>query len=286
LGVETGPSLASLTEKSPEALLIAILDPNRAFESRYTNFTIATKDGRLMTGLITSETANSVTLRHQEGKEDVVLRTDIEEMAASGQSFMPEGLEKGMSVRDMANLLAFLVNVERPPKPFPGNHPRVVKPGFDGKITLNAADAEVFGDRLTFEQARQNLDYWMAPNDRAVWKFDVARPGRYEVWLDGFCARDAAGNVLELRLGLLRILHKVVATKSLDRECWRKIGEIELSGRTNRLEIRPAAAPCVSLLDLRCVELRPLVTGHAVSEGPRVGAADRDSRGLAARSPN
>ena len=37
-GVEVGPDLATLTDKSPEALLIAILDPNRAFETKYTEF--------------------------------------------------------------------------------------------------------------------------------------------------------------------------------------------------------------------------------------------------------
>src|SRR5271157_1318364 len=74
LGVEVGPILGALTEKNPETLLISILDPNRAFEPRYASFTVATNDGRLFTGLIASETASSVTLRREEGKEDVVLR--------------------------------------------------------------------------------------------------------------------------------------------------------------------------------------------------------------------
>ncbi len=151
LGFEVGPNLGALKEKSREALLISILDPNRAFESRYANFTVATNDGRLIAGLIASETANSVTLRREDGKEDVVLRRDIEEMTASSKSLMPEGLEKDLTVRDMANLIAFLESVEPTPKPFQGNRPRVVKPGPDGKITLSAADAEIYGDRLTFE---------------------------------------------------------------------------------------------------------------------------------------
>ena len=100
MGVEVGPNLGALDEKNPETLLIAILDPNRAFESRYANFTVATADGRVLSGLIASETASAVTLRRQEGKEDVVLRREIEEMAASGQSLMPEGLEKDLTPRD------------------------------------------------------------------------------------------------------------------------------------------------------------------------------------------
>ena len=108
MGVEVGPNLGALKDKTPEALLIAILDPNRAFESRYANFTVATTDGRVLTGMIASETASAVTLRRQEGKEEVLLRSEIEEMSASGQSLMAEGLEKDLSHRDLADLIAFL----------------------------------------------------------------------------------------------------------------------------------------------------------------------------------
>ena len=64
-----------MNDKSPEALLIAILDPNRAFETKYASFTIATVDGRVLNGLIASESATAVTLRRQDGKEDVLLRS-------------------------------------------------------------------------------------------------------------------------------------------------------------------------------------------------------------------
>ena len=107
-GVEVGPDLATLNDKSPESLLIAILDPNRAFESKYAAFTVATVDGRVLNGLIASESATSVTLRRQDGKDDVLLRSEIEEMAASGQSLMPEGLEKDLKPRDLADLIAYL----------------------------------------------------------------------------------------------------------------------------------------------------------------------------------
>ncbi len=277
LGVEVGPNLGILTDKTPEPLLISILDPNRAFELRYANFTIATRDGRLVSGLIASETANAVTLRRQDGKEDVVLRTDIEEMTCSGQSLMPEGLEKELSLQDMANLIAFLEGVELPPKVFQGNHPHVVKPGFDGTILLHAADAEIRGDRLIFESNRGDLGYWMAANDRAAWKIEVPRPGKYSVWLDWACASDSAGNLLEIDLGKQRILFRVPATGTWDHYSRSVIGSLEAPAGTNRVEIRPAAPPRNSLLELRCIELRPIkstarvsavVPGRATGPGP------------------
>ena len=93
-GSRSVPISAALNDKSPEALLIAILDPNRAFEAKFANFSIATVDGRVLNGLIASESATAVTLRRQDGKEDVLLRSQIDEMTASGQSLMPEGARK------------------------------------------------------------------------------------------------------------------------------------------------------------------------------------------------
>ena len=116
-GVEVGPDLAALNDKSPEALLIAILDPSRAFEAKFANFAIATADGRVMNGLIAAESATAVTLRRQDGKEDVLLRSQIEEMTASSQSLMPEGLEKDLKPQDMADLIAFLVSAPPSRKP-------------------------------------------------------------------------------------------------------------------------------------------------------------------------
>ena len=97
--------------------MIAILDPNRAFEAKFANFTIATVDGRVLNGLIANETATAVALRRQDGKEDVLLRSQIEEMTASGQSLMPEGVEKDLKPRDLADLIAFLVTAGSARKP-------------------------------------------------------------------------------------------------------------------------------------------------------------------------
>jgi putative heme-binding domain-containing protein len=116
-GVEVGPDLAGLNDKSPEALLIAILDPSRAFEAKFANFAIATVDGRVMNGLIAAESASAVTVRRQDGKEEVLLRSQIEEMTASSQSLMPEGLEKDLKPQDLADLIAFLVSAPPSRKP-------------------------------------------------------------------------------------------------------------------------------------------------------------------------
>jgi putative heme-binding domain-containing protein len=110
-GHRVGPELTGLRTRNKEALLMDILDPNRALEPNYANYLVATKDGRVLTGLIASETATSVTLRRAEGVEDTLLRGEIEQMRASGQSLMPEGLERNISQPDMVDLIEFLKSI-------------------------------------------------------------------------------------------------------------------------------------------------------------------------------
>jgi putative heme-binding domain-containing protein len=71
---------------------------------------VITVDGQALTGIISSDTATSITLRQPEDKTVTLLRTDIEEMRSNGVSLMPEGLEKTIPPQDMADLIAFIKN--------------------------------------------------------------------------------------------------------------------------------------------------------------------------------
>jgi putative membrane-bound dehydrogenase-like protein len=108
VGVQVGPDISDTLSKTPAALLTDILDPNAAIDNNYVSYTITTTSGKVLTGLIAAESATSVTLKRAEGQTDTVLRQDIEQMASSGVSLMPEGVEKTISIKEMADLLSFL----------------------------------------------------------------------------------------------------------------------------------------------------------------------------------
>lgn len=107
-GYNVAPDLGSARGRAKEALLIDILDPNRSVEPPYLNYVIETTDGRIVSGLIASEGPHSVTLRASSDEEAVVPRSKIARMKTAGLSLMPEGLEKGLSPQDLADLLEFL----------------------------------------------------------------------------------------------------------------------------------------------------------------------------------
>ncbi len=114
-GFEVGPDLLSaLRNKSAEQLLNDILDPSREVDSRYLNYQVTTKKGQTFSGLIAADTASSVTLRRGEKAEDTILRSQIEEIQATGKSVMPEGLEMQLSKQDAADLIAYLLSVASP----------------------------------------------------------------------------------------------------------------------------------------------------------------------------
>lgn len=110
VGVDVAPDIADSRTKTPQDLLTAILDPNRAVDNNYFSYTVVTKQGRVLTGIISAQTAVSITLKQPEGKTETVLRDEIDEMRSNGISLMPVGVERTISVAEMADLIAFIKN--------------------------------------------------------------------------------------------------------------------------------------------------------------------------------
>ncbi len=109
IGTEIGPSLATIRHRAPEEVLLHILDPNREVGPNFVAYAVETNDGRVLTGLIVEDTASSITLIRTTGTRETILRSNIEAIAATGQSLMPPGLEDRVTPQEMADLLAFLL---------------------------------------------------------------------------------------------------------------------------------------------------------------------------------
>ena len=110
IGTNVGPDVADTYNKTPAYLLTNILDPNRAVDANYFGYTLATTNGKIYTGLVKAETASSITIRLPEGREETILRADVDELKSTGLSLMPVGVEKTITVDQMADLIAFLKN--------------------------------------------------------------------------------------------------------------------------------------------------------------------------------
>jgi putative heme-binding domain-containing protein len=108
MGKDLAPRLATVQNKSTDTFLTAILDPNQAVEQKYQGYVIVTNDGRVLSGLVKTESGGSLVLAEPNGREHEILRIDIDQMQSTGKSFMPEGLEKDLSPQAVADVIAFI----------------------------------------------------------------------------------------------------------------------------------------------------------------------------------
>jgi putative heme-binding domain-containing protein len=107
-GTRIGPDLTGMAVHPKEHLLVDILDPSRSVEANFRCYTVSTKQGRVLVGLLASESKTAIELFDAEGKKQTVLRADIDELVASTKSLMPEGFEKQLSRKQLTDLLEFL----------------------------------------------------------------------------------------------------------------------------------------------------------------------------------
>ncbi|HEV3084672.1 MAG TPA: c-type cytochrome, partial [Gemmataceae bacterium] len=107
-GARVGPDLTGMAVHPKSHLIIEILDPSRSVEGNYRQYVLSTKSGRVLSGLLSSETKTAVELLDAEAKLHKILREDIDDLQVSSKSLMPEGFEKQLSKDDLVNLLEFL----------------------------------------------------------------------------------------------------------------------------------------------------------------------------------
>ena len=126
-GQDVGPDITSNGRNDFEQLLSNVFDPSLVIGPGYQATTVATTDGRVLTGLLAEDGKERVVLKIQGGKVETIPRSQIDEMKTSSLSLMPEEMEKQFTPQEIADLFAFLC-LDKPPsdptaKPLPGAGP-------------------------------------------------------------------------------------------------------------------------------------------------------------------
>ena len=129
-GSDLGPDLSDLGGKYERSLLIeSVLDPSRQIVEGYRPTTVATADGRVVSGIVKGESAQDLTLVDAEGHRQVVRKSEIEKRSSCDTSLMPDGLNAGLNLADFADLIAYLEGLRSAGQGTPGS-------GSHGPITL------------------------------------------------------------------------------------------------------------------------------------------------------
>jgi len=103
-----GPDLATLRNKGAPMLLENLLAPDREVAPQYSLWEVHLQDGTMLAGVISEEDARELTLWFADGTSRKVARKEIARLVNLNRSLMPTGLESGLSLQEMANLLAYL----------------------------------------------------------------------------------------------------------------------------------------------------------------------------------
>ncbi|MEO8564255.1 MAG: PVC-type heme-binding CxxCH protein [bacterium] len=108
-GTDFGPALTEIGDKLPKSgLYLAILDPSAGIGFGYEGWTVRTKDGQTLVGIISSETDDEVSMKLIGGIQRKVPKSAIAERKRMESSLMPQGLERSMSEADLVHLVEYL----------------------------------------------------------------------------------------------------------------------------------------------------------------------------------
>lgn len=109
LGGIIGPHLQGLGKRRTERDLIeSVLFPSASIVQSFESWTVVTDDGRTLTGVVIEDRPDEIVLAGGVDKIYRLPRQAIDEMVRSEQSIMPTGLDKNLSERDLADLVAYL----------------------------------------------------------------------------------------------------------------------------------------------------------------------------------
>ena len=107
------PNLETIREWDADRILLNVFDPHREVTGQYLSYSVLLKDGRTFSGMISDETATSLTIKQKDIVPQTVLLSEIEQISASGQSLMPSGFEEVISLQDTADFLELLKHHDR-----------------------------------------------------------------------------------------------------------------------------------------------------------------------------
>jgi putative heme-binding domain-containing protein len=106
---EKGPYLGGISTRYSKAeLLESIMRPSAKVAQGFATVSITTTDKRQLTGFVVREAPDEVVIRDIAGAETTVRKTQIAARAVSEGSIMPPGLVDGLTLSELASMLAFL----------------------------------------------------------------------------------------------------------------------------------------------------------------------------------
>jgi len=115
-GGKVGPELTGSNRGDLDYVLQNVIDPNAIIPNDYRTSNLETTDDRVITGIVTRQDQNAVTIVVP-GEELIVPRNEIKSLTQGELSMMPEGLLQSMTEQEVRDLVAYLKSSAQVPMP-------------------------------------------------------------------------------------------------------------------------------------------------------------------------
>jgi putative heme-binding domain-containing protein len=123
VGGKVGPDITGSNRGDLDYILHNILDPNAEIPNDYQVSTVDTKDDRVITGIITAQDGNALTI--VTANDTILLpRAEVQAIQKSSLSMMPEGLAQALSETELRDLIAYLRSPAQVPMPDDEDQPQ------------------------------------------------------------------------------------------------------------------------------------------------------------------
>ena len=116
-GNKIGPDLTGADRKNREFLLTSIVDPSAVVRKEFFNYVVATKDGRVLTGLLAESTPTTVTILDAKNQRTTVPTSDVDTIEPAAQSLMPEKILDELDADQVCDLMRYLQSDAPEPQP-------------------------------------------------------------------------------------------------------------------------------------------------------------------------
>jgi putative heme-binding domain-containing protein len=222
VGGSVGPDLTRLWDThSVEKIMESIIDPSKEIKEGFQTYVATTKKGQVFTGLKISQNADEVVLRDANAQDIRIPAKDLDELAMSKQSLMPDNVIAQLTFDQFIDLVAFLKDRKAQESirgtalefwvvgPFPGDpkavHPPETRPDPTSsypaakpgeKLSWQLRQAEPTG-MLSFKESFQSdqalgyaLTYIYTAKDQKV-EMLVGSSDRLKVWLNGTAVHES-----------------------------------------------------------------------------------------------
>ena len=157
-GGKVGPDLTEIGRKGRAEIYRNIAAPSAAIEPEFISYTVATKDGQVVVGVVTAQGPDAIQVTDTSARSTLIQRSQIQQIRPSANSIMPIGLAATLGDGTVRDVIAYLTE---PPAQAISSSARL--------LSFEELRDELAAPELRLLDVRDQADYAKGHIPGAIW---------------------------------------------------------------------------------------------------------------------